>query len=230
MKRTLCLLTCLFTSITLFASDADKAKLESTNSVPSEFSGFASTGVESQYLGRIGAVFSDKPISVNIIEVDYKDFYLGAWNATGLSAREYGKTYADEWDLYGGWAHNFGPVKLDLSASYFALAELGQSADDMWITEQEISFPKFPFVQPYVRSRYFGSVADAWKPGWFVFGGVRKSIDLGNGAAKRPYMLNLDLSTAYSAGALHDFSGFVYGRLSASLDVPLSKRLTLSPT
>ncbi len=229
MKRILCLLACL-SVITLRASDDAHSDIETAKMAPSSgLSGFVSTGVESKYIGRIGAIFSDKPISVNIVEIDYKDFYLGTWNATGLTPRTYGTTYADEWDAYGGWAHDFGPVKVDLSGSYFGLAQLDQSKDDMWIAEQEVSFPKFPFVQPYVRSRYFGSVADAWKPGWFVFGGVRKSIELGHGAAKRPYMINLDLSTAYSFGALHDYHGFVYGRLGASLDIPLSKRFTFNP-
>jgi hypothetical protein len=121
-------------------------------------------------------------------------------------------------------------VKLDLSGSYFALYKLGNAGDDMWITDQEISLPKFPFVQPYLHSRYFGSVVDEyWKPGWFVFAGLRKSVPFGHGPGKRPFSLNLDASTAYDFDALHDFRGFVYYRFTAGLDIPLSKRATISP-
>lgn len=192
-------------------------------------SGFVSTGVQSEYLVRIGTIFSKSPILVNVVEVDYEDYYLGIWNSTGLTRHQYGSTYADEWDLYGGWAHSFGPIKLDLSGSYFGLSKLDHIRDDMWIAEQEISYPKFPFFQPYVRSRYFGSVDGARKPGWFVFGGLRKNMSFGHSFAERPFSLNLDASTAYGAGALHDFNGFVYGRLYASLDIPLSKSMTIGP-
>lgn len=194
-----------------------------------QLSGFVNTGVQSQYLSRSGKIFSKSPILVNIAEGDYKDFYLGTWNATSLGGRQYGSTYGDEWDAYGGWARRFGPIKLDLSATYFTLSELDKMSDDLWMTEQEISCPTVPFVQPYVRSRYFGSVGDDWKPGWFVFGGLRKCISFGHGAANRQFSLNFDVSTAYAAGALRDYTGFVYSRFSTCLDIPLSKSMTFGP-
>lgn len=86
------------------------------------------TGVQSEYLGRIGPIFSKSPISVNFVEADYKGFYGGIWNSTSLGGRQYSTTYGDEWDVYGGWAHEFGPFKLDLSASYFTLAQLDKMA------------------------------------------------------------------------------------------------------
>ncbi len=189
----------------------------------------SSTGVSSEYLAQIGATLSKSPISVNIIEADYKNFYLGIWNATSLGGRKYGSTYGDEWDLYGGWSHMFGPMKLDLSGSYFALYELDKTRDDMWITDQILSLPKMPFVEPYIKSRYFGSVGSFWKPGWFGFIGLRKSIPFGHGLAGRPYTLNIDASTAYDFGALTDYKGFVYYRFTTGLDIPLSKRATLAP-
>ena len=188
-----------------------------------------STGVQSEYLAKIGVILSDSPVSISFVEANYKDFYGGLWNATTLGGDEYGTTYGDEWDIYGGWAHTFGPVKLNLSAAYFAMTELDETSDDMWVTDQELSLPKMPFVQPYIASRYFGSVGSSWREGWFVFGGLRKSITLGQWTAKRPVALNLEASTAYSAGALRDFTGFVYGRFTTSLDIPLSKSVTLSP-
>jgi len=194
-----------------------------------EVTGFAKTGVQSEYLAKTGKIFSKSPISVNIVEADYKDFYGGIWSVTSLGGRQYGTTYGDEWDTYGGWSHVFGPIKLDISGTYMALAQLDKMRDDIWLAEQELSVPKMSFVQPYIRSRYYGSVDNYWKPGWFVFGGLRKSISFGQSFADRPFSLNFDASTAYSAGALHNFNGFVYGRLSACLDIPLSKRLTLSP-
>ena len=189
----------------------------------------ASTSVQSEYLGRIGPIFSEDPISVNFVEVGYKGFYGGIWNSTSLGGSKYGTTYGDEWDVYGGWAHKFGPFKLDLSASYFTLAQLNKISDDMWIAEQELSIPGMPFVQPYIRARYFGSVDDYWRSGWFVFGGLRKSVPFGHSFASRPFSLNIDVSTAYAAGGIRDFTGFVKGRLTTSLDIPLSKRVTLSP-
>jgi hypothetical protein len=38
----------------------------------------------SEYLARIGVTRSKSPISVNIVEADYKGFYAGIWNATSL--------------------------------------------------------------------------------------------------------------------------------------------------
>jgi hypothetical protein len=183
----------------------------------------------SEYIGQSGVVFSRSPIAVNTVEADCKDFYAEIWSVTGLGGRQYGTTYGDEWDLWVGWSHTFGNVKITASCAYFALAQLDKVNDDMWIAEQEISLPKSPYVQPYLHSRYYGSVDDAWKPGWLLYGGLRKSIEFGHSFSDRPYSLNLDASTAYNINALHDFSGFIYGGITVSLDIPLSKHATLSP-
>jgi len=191
----------------------------------------AKTGIMSEYLGSIGSIFYKSPVSVNEIDFGYSDWYGGIWNSTGLGGTKYGQTYGDEFDFYGGWAHTFDWIKIDLSSTYYAIARLDTTSDDLWVIEPEISLPKFPFVQPYIRGRYFGQVgSESPKPGFFWFGGLRKDITFGKGLADRAYSLDLQASTAYAAGALHSSTGFVYGRLTVSLDAPLSKHWTLSPT
>ena len=60
------------------------------------------TQFRSEYIGKIGTVFYDKPIMVNDISLSYKDFYVGMWNSTALGGERYGSTYGDEFDLYAG--------------------------------------------------------------------------------------------------------------------------------
>lgn len=189
------------------------------------------TGLATEYLGSVGAVFYEDPISVNELSVGYGNWYGGFWSSTGLGGTKYGETFGDEIDFYAGWAHTFGWVKVDLMSSYYAIASLDRTNDDLFALEAEISLPKFPFVEPYVRVRYLGDVgALSPKPGFFLFGGVRKYLTFGQGAADRSYGLLFQLSTAYAAGALRDSTGFVYGRFTSALDIPLSKRWTLTPS
>ena len=189
------------------------------------------TGFRSKYLGSSGGIAYKWPIYVNEIIIGYKDWYGGIWNSTGLGNTKYGQTYGDEFDFYGGWAHTYDRIKLDISATYWAIATLDETGDDLWVFEPEISFPKCPFAQPYIRGRYYGRVgSQSAKPGFFWFAGLRKGMLLGKGAADRSNVLNLQASTAYAAGALRDSTGFLYGRLTISLDAPLSKHWTLNPT
>ena len=220
MKTTLLLLIVGLSSVSSLCA-ADESKVWYS----------ANTSVMSEYLGSIGSVFYKSPISINEVDIGYKDWYGGIWSATGLGGTKYGQTYGDEFDFYAGWAHTFDWVKVDLSSTYYAIASLDKMNNDLWVIEPEVSLPKCPFVQPYVRGRYFGQVgAQSPKPGFFWFGGLRKQITLGKAIGERSYLLNLQLSTAYAAGALHNSTGFVYGRLTTSLDIPLSKHVTLSPT
>jgi hypothetical protein len=113
----------------------------------------ANTGVMSQYLGVIGAIFYNSPVSVSEITIGYQDWYGGVWNSTGLGGDAYGQNYGDEFDYYAGWAHTFDWIRCDLSSSYYTISRLGRMNDDLWVIEPEVSFPKFPFVQPYFRCR-----------------------------------------------------------------------------
>ncbi len=188
------------------------------------------TGIASEYLGAIGPVFYKQPVAVSEMSVGYGDWYVGVWNSTGLGGTAYGKTYGDEFDLYAGWAHRFGPVKVDVSSSYYAVASLDTMKDDVWVVESILSVPTFPFVEPYIHVRYFGQVgSESPQTGFFWFAGIRKYVSLCDGFADRPVTLMLQASTAYAAGALKDSTGFVYGRLTSALDIPLSKKWTMSP-
>jgi hypothetical protein len=193
--------------------------------------GIAKTGMQSQYLGRIGSVIDDSPSSVTEMTLGYGDMYGGVWNAKSFSHKPYGENYGDEIDLYGGWARTFGPIKLDVMATYYYIAQFDHLNDDMWAIEYEIAFHNISFVQPYIRARYFGEVGDSSPHGgMFYFMGLRKNISLGTNKVARLYKLNLDASTAYADGAFRKNTGFVYGRLTTSVDIPLWKRWTLSPS
>lgn len=192
--------------------------------------GTAKTGIVSQYLGRIGSVFDESPSSVTEVTMGYKDFYAGVWSATTISDEKYGTTYGDEVDVYMGWTRAIGPIKLDISSSYYAIAQLDRVRDDLWCIESEITLHQFPFVQPYVRARYMGEVgSQSPQGGMFYFGGLRKTVTLGTNHLDRSYSLHLEGSTAYAGGALRDVTGFVYGRFTTTLDIPLGKQWTLSP-
>jgi hypothetical protein len=89
-----------------------------------------------------------------------------------------------------------------------------------------VSWPKVPFVQPYVRCKYYNKVGSKSPVvDTFWFSGITKEVVLGKELAGRPCVLNLKVSIAYA-----ETVGFVFGRLITSLDAPLSKHWTLSPS
>ena len=215
------LLVCMLATLTAATSVRSEDKL----------SGSFKIGIASQYLARVGTVLDTNPIMIGELSLGYGDWYGGVWSSTDLSGHhKYGSIYGDEIDVYLGWAHTFDWIKIDLSTTYYALAKLDHQSDDMWVFEPEVSFPKFWFVEPYLRARYFGEVGTlSPKGGMFYFAGIRKKVCVGK-IRSRPCLMNFDVSTAYAGGALKDFTGFVYGRITASVDIPISENWTLSPS
>ena len=188
------------------------------------------TQFRSEYLGKIGVVFYDKPIMVNDISLFYKDFYVGMWNSTALGGEPYGSTFGDEFDLYAGWGHTYGWVHLQFSAAYFAIKDLNNLRDDLWIFEPEISFPKVPFVQPYVAVRSFNPItSESPERGWFVWTGLRRDQQLGFNIGSEPAKLSIEWMNAYSDGALHRDPGWVFTRFSAAFKIPVNKHLMITP-
>jgi len=188
------------------------------------------TQFRSEYLGKIGKVFYDKPIMVNDISLSYGDFYAGTWIATALGGERYGSTYGDEVDLYAGWGHTYDWVHVQVTAAYFAIKDLGNLKNDLWIVEPEVSLPKVPIVQPFVAVRSFDQVtSESPKPGWFVWTGVRRTQPLGFNIWRNEAALSLESMTAYSDGALGGNPGFVFTRLTIGFPIVLGKHFTITP-
>lgn len=189
------------------------------------------TQVRSEYLAKIGLVLYDKPIVVNDISVSYDSFFGGVWNATALGNESYGSTFGDETDLYVGWAHQYDWIKFKTLGSVFFLKHLSLIKDDIWILEQEVSFPKVPIFQPYVTGRIFGEISDSSpERGAFLWAGLRRSQPLGFNLAGEPAKLNFDWMNGYSDGALHRDPGFVFSRVTFELPLKISKNLELVPS
>jgi hypothetical protein len=213
----------LFFALMLAAFDAESAETKAVWSWE--------TQIRSEYLGKIGIVFYDKPIMVNDITLSYGDFYAGTWISTGLGGDTYGSTFADEFDLYAGWGHTYGWIRFDLTGAFFFIKDLDRVKNDIWIAEGEVSFPKVPIVQPYLAVRSFNQVSsESPERGAFAWFGLRRLQPLGLHLHEKELKLKLDLLTAYSDGALHRNPGWVFGRVTVGLPLPISKHLTLTPS
>ncbi len=189
------------------------------------------TQFRSEYMGKVGIVFYDKPLMVNDVSASYGDFYAGLWVSSGLGGERYGSTFSDEYDLYAGWGHTFDWVRFQLTAAYFAIKDLDRLGNDLWIVEPEVCFPKFPVVKPYVAVRKFSQISsESPDPGWFVWPGVRRSQPLWFDIGEMPARLNLDLMGAYSDGTFDRTPGWVFIRLTAGLPIAIGKHLTVTPS
>lgn len=184
----------------------------------------------SEYLGKIGAVFYDKPIMVNDVGVSYEDLFAGLWVSSALGGERYGSTFGDEFDIYAGWGHTYDWVRFQLTTAYFAINDLGNLKNDVWIVELEMSLPNVPLVQPYAAVRCFNQVSSqSPEGGWFLWLGMRRTQPLGFNIAKEPAVINLNLMTAYSDGAFKANPGWVFARLEAGLPIKAGKNLTITP-
>ena len=191
------------------------------------------TSIRSAYLAKVGVLLYDQPSWVNDLSASYRSWYAGVWSTAGLSDDEFGNNFGDEIDWYAGWKKAFGYVDLDLTASYFQLRKLNQSRDDLVALDAKFTCTADKLLQPYLQVRRIESIGDASPDGgWFVFFGSQYRQPLWfnlPGNADRQNLL-VDVSGAYSDGALGRESGVPWGRVKLSTDVRLSDDLTLTPS
>ncbi|MDD5318497.1 MAG: hypothetical protein PHF79_01600 [Candidatus Pacebacteria bacterium] len=172
-------------------------------------------------------------MQTNEITIAYRDWYVDAWQSIGLGNNKRLGNSGDEVDLGLGWSHSYDYVKLSVQMSYFILSQFRTAADDRPVFDVRADFLKVPVVQPYVAARWMGRFTQTVKEGgWFYWLGARRvqplgfSIIKGSGQVK----FNLDASIVFSDGALERTGGLVYGRMCGTLDIPLSKNLSLMPS
>lgn len=191
-------------------------------------SGSFTTKLNTAYIGKIGTVFYRSPTSVNILDINIgKDWTAELWSSTALGGEGYGKTHGDEIDLLVTWHHQFRDFKVSLTGGYFAIKDLGDFKNDLWIAEAEIVYTKYAYFQPYVSARYFGQITSkSPDTGWFGWAGVRGSFKTGIPRTK----LTTDVSIAYSDGALGRDAGLVFCRAVIGLPIQVSKRMTITPS
>ncbi|TSC79054.1 MAG: hypothetical protein G01um101429_561 [Parcubacteria group bacterium Gr01-1014_29] len=193
------------------------------------------TGVFSKYLVKPGFTAHNKPILVNDITISYGDnWYFGIWNSTGIFDGEVGKDFGDETDVYVGWRKKWEQIALDLRFSYFALTEIDEFNNDLWIFDGRIDFIKTPVVTPYVAIRYFGDTGK-WspKPGWFIWPGVYKTFPLHFHALGKRWNtpLTLDAKLAFALDKPFGSSnGFTYAQIGASFNIPIRENISLIPS
>jgi len=226
MKFCLTTLAALFATLCIPCASAQDV-LEKNHPVPS-LTGSFTTAINTAYMGKIGTVFYREPTTVNYLDLNLgKDWTLEFWSSTGLGKERWGTTFGDEFDIFFTWHHQFNDVRVSLTGAYFFIEDLGHTKDDIWIGEGEVSYTKYPWLQPYISARYFGQVTTSSpESGWFYWLGVRGTYPTPIKQAK----LTVELSAAYSDGAFGHTPGLVFGRAVIGLPVSLSKRVTLTPS
>ncbi len=219
MKTTIAsLLTALFAALFVPASPAETPSL----------SGSFTTKYATGYPGKIGVMFSRDPVLVNSLDINVgEDWTFEIWSSTSLGKEKYGDTFGDEIDLFAMWHHTYGNIRLSATAGYFAIKDLDELDNDLYILEGEVSYVECSYLQPYLCTRYFGELTSkSPETGWFLWAGVRGSLDIGIPRTKVTY----DLSGAYSDGALGRTPGLVFGRAVIGLPVQVSERVTFTPS
>ena len=191
------------------------------------------TGVASKYINKMGMNLYDGPVFTSEVIVSYRDFYADVWVSRGLGdERRLGRA-GNEVDFGLGWAHQYDWCKVDFRISYFVIGKPSQSYDDRWVVDGCIDFNKVPIVQPYVAVRYIDRLTrKISEGGWFWWVGARRIQPLGFALGKDLPQVKLigDTSIMFSDGALGRTEGFVYGRLCGSLEIPVTKNVSLVPT
>lgn len=187
---------------------------------------YVKNAVSRYYLGSVGADFSDKELSFsNEVTVSKGNLYAGLWMATGPGPSK----YKEDWDPYVGFVHTSGKLRYEISATYFVLSNIYESCDDLWMIDQKLSRRFAPtaksLLQPYVKVRCFNKVGSrSFESGWFGWIGMEWSHTM------RSSKFTADLSTAYSDGPFGKTPGLVYERLTASLAIPIWKKVTVTPS
>lgn len=183
------------------------------------------TGVYTGYLGAIGKMFTRDQVLIQELGVTDGSFNAAVWNSTGLGARKYGKTLADEWDVTVGWSHMFGIVRYDVSGSLYFIAELSRLNDDLLTVDQQLSIPIWSGLAPYIKVRAFNRIGSkSPEAGWFVWAGFQRVEALFG------QEINLDVSTAYSDGPLGKEPGFVFSRFTANTSFAITRKYNLVPS
>ena len=182
------------------------------------------TGVLSSYLARPGITLYSSPMSVNEVQFSRNSWYAGIWASSAFQKRN---DFDSEIDFYVGRTDKFKHITSDLRFSYFVMTPVG----DQWIFDNRISLAT-PYLQPYFATRFFGEIyKDSPKAGWFNWIGVKRVQSLG---FRLPYQnmvqeLHLDLTSAFSAGALGGRAGYVYSRLTITSPVNIADGIDLIP-
>jgi hypothetical protein len=191
-------------------------------------------GIQDRYVNKAGMVLYDAPIVQNEIVANLGGFYTGLNSMTSLGSEKYGK-FGKELDFNFGYkraigAGHFWNPTADLTLSYYILGDWAQSDDDRFIVDLRLEFTKVPVIHPYVAFRYFGSVGEATKDGEFFWLGISRNQPLGIKPFGGELSLRADASFAFATdGSLGREGGFVYSRIQVSLNVPISKNLSLNP-
>ncbi len=187
-------------------------------------------GVHSQYILKSGVIAHNGPVSqIEAIVALKNGFYGGVNNTMSL-----GGTFYKQLDFLVGYKKSFGSGQLwdptlDATLSYFTLGDWSQLNDDRFVLDLRLEFAKVPIVQPYVAFRYFGSIGEVTIDGEFFWLGASRTQPLGLKPFAGEVSLRADVSFAFATeGSLGRQGGFVYSRYQASLNVPISKHLSLN--
>lgn len=183
------------------------------------------------YTGPIGVTFHDDWTQINDVRFERgfegREAYLGVWNSTGIAGRKggYGKTFADEIDIYVGkrWSWDF--IHYDLSLAYFFLADMRRHDDDAVTLNQRLSFWDPSTLQIYLKSRSFNEISSrSPERGIYGWAGLSRRLSF------EDVDLDLDGSVGLSDGPLRRTPGLVLTRLAADLRIPLNRRISLVPS
>jgi len=157
--------------------------------------------------------------------------YGGTWSSVGLSSEEAGK-FGDELDLFAGIRKKIGHFVFDVSGAYFILGDWDKSRDDRVIFDTQIDYVGLRVVEPYVAVRYFGTTSDAIRDGWFFWIGLKRKHHIATSPfAEREIFLNVNGSLAFATErSFGREGGFIFARIQTTLDIPLSKHISLCPT
>ncbi|MFA6601298.1 MAG: hypothetical protein WCT02_00320 [Candidatus Paceibacterota bacterium] len=193
------------------------------------------SGVQSRYIGKQGLMLFDGPVTINEVIVQKGSWYVGVWNSTALASKKHGK-FGNETDFTIGYRKQIGSTNsiwfptVDCSLSYFVLCDWSTANDDRPIADLRLEFSRIPYVQPYVAFRYFGSLSHVTEDGWFFWVGLKRDQPLGVKLFSRELRLNIDSCLAFSTeDSFGREGGFIFGRVHASLQIPLTKRFALNP-
>lgn len=139
----------------------------------------------------------------------FGDWFFGWWLGQSEDDPGLDESYANEFDVFAGWAHAFGEhFELEASLSYYDLAVprmFSGTAGDLVVIELEASWP-YEHITPYVAySRYFEIAGDVGDGNVFQ-AGVR-----GHWGGDEAWW-DIDLSAGHNDGVVLETS-YIWGEI-----------------
>ncbi|MBN1625052.1 MAG: hypothetical protein JW944_00895 [Deltaproteobacteria bacterium] len=180
----------------------------------------ADLGLVSTYMWRGWKLSEDKIVVQPSMSISHKGLGFNAWSS--LSSDPSSGDSASETDFTVSYDTNAGPLGIGIGYIYYDLEQAAPGIEDDFVEDSQ---------EFYLSASYDTILAPSLTlyrdfisfPGYYISLGLGHSIEIADS-------INLDFSGAFGYYMVDDDSGLQDGLLSASISIPVTEYISLSPS